>query len=354
MIQTQATYFDGVSSKPQQVELLLDSTNCVLVFYHSTGIMNRWPVYEIHLHQIGNSLEVQYGDTPSQLLKISDPVFIKDLKKLLKEKGKINWYQRLLDMGPKAHISIALLILGMIVLVYFFVLPKVAERAVFLIPESYDNTMGSSFYNQYIAFSTIDTARSEALTSFARKLNLENNKELKFTVVESDIINAFALPDGNIVVFTGIIELMEDYDELAGLLCHEVVHINERHSMKMLCRNLAGYIFLSVALSDVNSIIAIIGDNVQSLQSLTYSRHFEKEADLHGINLLISNNINPVGMDQLFRRLQKDYDKLIPEFISSHPVTENRIHYIEKIIKDNPYNQPENQQLKELFHQLKN
>ena len=75
---------------------------------------------------------------------------------------------------------------------------------------------------------------------------------IKFSVINSETVNAFALPDGNVVVFTGIIDLMDDYDELAGLIGHEVAHVNNRHSMRMMCRNLAGYIFLSAVLSDVN------------------------------------------------------------------------------------------------------
>lgn len=352
MIQTQALFFDGESSKPQSIAVYIDERFEEVVFSLSS-IIYKWPVGEISLHIIAGAMEIHHGSEPVQVIKTDDASFISGLKLYMKERGHIGWYQKIIDLGIKAHIAIGLLILGFIIAGYLFVLPKVAEKAVFLIPESYDNEMGSGFYNQFVTFKTIDAEKTEALTLFANQLELANEKDLKFTVIKSDVVNAFALPDGNIIVFTGIIDLMEGYDELAGLLSHEVVHINERHSMKMLCRNLAGYLFLSVALSDVNGVVGIIGDNIHSLQSLSYSRQFEQEADIKGMEILIKNNIDPEGMTRLFQRLQKDYDKLIPEFISSHPVTENRIHYIEKRIKEKQYNEFENEGLKKLFLQVK-
>lgn len=353
MIQAAAIYFDGISSRPQPVNLVLDSANSILVIHHDDSKISRWKTNEISIDQIGNSMEIRYSDNSQQLLKVTDKAFVKALKSLLKEKGRFGWYERLLEMGPRVHLSLAVIILGIIALVYYFALPKIAEKAVVLIPESYDNTMGESFYNEYVNYSSIDSAKTNALNQFARQLKLNNTKELKFTVVNSEVINAFALPDGNIVVFTGIIDLMQNYGELASLICHETIHVNERHSMKMLCRNLAGYLFLSVVISDVNSILTIIGDNLHSLQSLTYSRQFEKEADLKGFELLIQNNIDPKGMANLFQRLQQDSDKLLPEFASSHPITENRINYINKLIKKNIPNSIENPVLEEYFNQIK-
>jgi predicted Zn-dependent protease len=146
---------------------------------------------------------------------------------------------------------------------------------------------------------------------------------------------------------------MENYDELAGLIGHEVTHVNQRHSMKMLSRNVSGYLFVSAVLSDVNGIMATIGDNINSLNSLSYSRSFEQQADEEGLDLMLQNNINPKGMTNLFKRLQSENNIDIPQFLSSHPVTENRIDYIQNLIKEKKFKTIENPILKGYFIKLK-
>jgi predicted Zn-dependent protease len=154
-------------------------------------------------------------------------------------------------------------------------------------------------------------------------------------------------------VFSGILKEMEDYDELVGLLGHEASHVNNRHSMKMLCRSLSGYLFVSVILGDANGIMATIGDNVNNFQSLSFSREFEHQADADGFKILIANKVNPQGMSNLFKRLQQHHSISIPEFLSSHPVTENRIDFINKMIKNQKNQQVTNPQLEKLFAKLK-
>ncbi|OFX25761.1 MAG: hypothetical protein A2041_14640, partial [Bacteroidetes bacterium GWA2_31_9b] len=262
-------------------------------------------------------------------------------------------YQKLINLGIKIHIGIALIILGLIIVVYLFLIPWLAEKSVVLIPQDYDVEIGNTFYNEYLNYNTIDSIKSKELNHFASQLELKNTNEVKFIVVESETVNAFALPNGNIIVFTGIIDKMNDYDELVGLIGHEVSHVNNRHSMKMMCRNLSGYLFISVILSDVNGIMAVIGDNIHNLQSLSYSRHFEREADIEGLNLMIQNNTDPNGMINLFKRLQSERDILLPEFLSSHPITEDRLNYIDKLIKSSSYKVDENKTLKDLFVEIK-
>jgi predicted Zn-dependent protease len=259
-----------------------------------------------------------------------------------------------MDMGIKAHILFMFFIFGIIGLCYLFAIPWVAEKAVVIIPEDYDFQLGATFFESNMLFSNVDTKKSIALNSFANELKLKNTKRLKFTVVDSPMVNAFALPDGNIVVFSGILDAMKDYDELVGLIGHEVAHVNHRHSMKMVCRNLSGYIFVSAILGDVNGVMATIGDNINNLQSLSYSRNFEHEADVEGFEIVAINKVNPKGLSNLFKRLQDEEVVTIPEFLSSHPVTTERITDINELIKTKPFQHEENLKLRELFLAIKN
>jgi Zn-dependent protease with chaperone function len=350
---TTATYFDGISSIPQQIELTLDELQGHLVFKTSVGF-NKWGLEEISVEQFGNTLEIRHNENKMALIKVSNPDFIAQFLNLLKQKGQLGWYHIFIHLGIKVHILIAVLILGLIVGGYFLIIPWVAEKAVLIIPEKYDASLGQTFFTEYVTKNNVDSAKTNTLNEFASKLKLNNTKSLHFTVVESDIVNAFALPDGNIVVYTALLNKMKGYDELAGLIGHEVIHVNNRHTMKMLCRNLSGYIFISVVLTDVNGIMAVIADNARNLESLSFSRQFEQEADVQGTELMIQNGINPKGMTTLFTRLKSEEKVLVPTFISSHPMTDDRIKYINELIKNKPSFSTGNKRLTELFQEIKN
>jgi len=350
-------FFDGISAIPQEIELIFDKEKSVFLFETINGNQYCWKFEAVTCDIKSNQMYLQHGSDPIQNIKISDIDFVNNMNHFRKKKGSLNWYQKLMDMGIKAHILFTVFIFAIIGVGYFYAIPWVAEKAVVIIPEDYDSNLGTAFFEQNMLFRDIDTDKTKTLNLFAEELNLKNTKKLKFTVVDSPIVNAFALPDGNIIVFSGILKSMKSYDELVGLIGHEVAHVNHRHSMKMLCRNLSGYLFVSAILGDANGVMATIGDNVNSLQSLSFSRKFEHEADMEGFEILSLNKVNPKGMSNLFERLQSEDVISIPEFLSSHPVTSERITYINGLIKMKPFYFKENsklKRLKRLFLEIKN
>jgi len=354
MSKTPAIYFDGISSIPRKIELILDEQQAELVFVTADINTLHWSIEEISFEHIGDTLEIRHVSNASSVIKVNDADFISTFLFFLNKNGHVGWYYKLLHLGMKAYISLAIVILGLIAGGYLVVIPWVAEKAVLIIPMSYDMNMGNTFYHEYVSENDIDSVKTAALNLFAQQLKLNNTGELHFTVVNSTTVNAFALPNGDIIVFTGLIDLMKDYEELAGLIGHEVSHVNNRHSMKMLCRNLAGYIFISAVLSDVNGIMAVIGDNVHNLQSLSYSRQFEQQADEEGTLMMIQSQINPRGMTDLFTRLQTDEKVILPTFISSHPITTDRIKTIHKLIQQKTYRNIYKPELEKLFREVKN
>jgi beta-barrel assembly-enhancing protease len=241
-------------------------------------------------------------------------------------------------------------------------LPWTAEKAVVLIPESFDKTLGDNFYDNYIQYEEIDTPLTKLVQSFADKMDFDMMDRPIITVVKSDMKNAFALPGGHIVVFTPLLESMDDYSELAALLSHEAAHIKNRHSMKMLSRSVSGYLVISAVFSDVNGLMAVISDNVNQLTMLSYSRGYETEADLTGWSILRENKINPQGMIDLFNHLKEEEGESdnktdknvskVTEFLSTHPLTNHRIKEINKIIKEKPYGFKTDGKLSDIFTEI--
>jgi len=349
---TTARFYDGKTSVPQNIEVFLDLKQDKLSF-ESNHQKIIWKTADTKFSKNNANLICEHGNDPIQQIFISDAGFIKKTYPLLKSKGHQHWYDNLVHLGFVNHLLIAISILALIGISYAFVLPWVAEKSVTIIPESYDNQIGQLAFNQEMMLNKIDSSKTKILNQFASELQLNNKKKLQFTVVDSDIVNAYALPDGNIVVFTGILNSLQSPEELAGLLGHESSHVNNRHSMKMLCRNLSGYLFISAILGDANGVMAIIGDNVNSLNNLSFSRKFETEADNDGYNVLIKNSLNPEGMTKLFQRLKEEETIAIPEFLSSHPVTDERIKEIKKLIKSRKHKTSDNQKLTFLFQKIK-
>ena len=351
---TKGIFFDGESAIPQEIELIFETEKGILIFETENNQLHSWNLDEVSVQLKSKNMYLEYGNDPIQNIKIGESDFVNRIYDFKKAKGNLSWYHKLMDMGIKAHILFTVFIFAIIGLGYFYAIPWVAEKAVIIIPEDYDSHLGATFFEQNMLFSHVDAEKTKALNLFAKELHLKNTKKLKFAVVDSPIVNAFALPDGNIVVFSGILKTMKNYDELVGLIGHEVAHVNHRHSMKMVCRNLSGYIFVSAILGDANGIMATIGDNVNNLQSLSYSRNFEHEADVEGFEIVALNKINPKGMSNLFRRLQNEEVVTIPEFLSSHPVTTERIKDINELIKTKPFRFEDNLKLKKLFLTIKN
>ena len=103
--------------------------------------------------------------------------------------------------------------------------------------------------------------------------------------------------------------------------------------MKILFKSVAGYFIISLLMNDVNGIMASLAQNANSLENLRYSRSFEKEADISGFEMLRQNHVDPHGMISLFQLL-KNHEKVdMPGFLSTHPVTQDRIDYLTAKIK---------------------
>ncbi len=352
--QAEAILYDGKSSVPQSVILFFNEHKHSFTFETAAVYKNEWFITDVVFETLDTGLQMQHqGDDAIEIIKIADAAFINKIKVFRKENGHENWYERLINLGIKLHLVLALLILSIIGLTYVYVIPWFGEKSVAIIPESYDDKLGSSFEEQSLLFSEVDEAKTKSLNAFAKELQLNNTKPLNFVYVNEDVVNAFALPNGTIVVYSGIVDKMQNYDELVALLGHESAHVTGRHSMKMLCRNLSGYIFISAILGDANGVMAIIGDNVNSLQSLSFSRKFEEEADLKGLQIVTKNKVDPKGMSNLFKRLQSKGTMSIPQFLSSHPITEERIKYINALNSGEKHDIQENAILKKLFHDMK-
>ena len=349
MYRIKATYFDGQSSVPHQIEVLSNENINELRLQFADGSSFVWYVADLSFEQYGNSLEIRNNHFAGAILKTTDELFSTQFFKAMRREKKVDIHHRLLSIGFRKIVAIAVLLLALIVVSYIYLLPPAAERAAVLLPESFDTALGNAAMRIHLNENRIDSVRTQLLEEFASNIDFKNTRELHFTVIESSIINAFALPNGQIVVFTGLLDRLRDANELAALLAHEAAHINYRHSIKMLSRNLAGYFLISLLLSDVSGIMAVLADNAHQLHSLAYSRRFENEADAQGLAILMKNGIDPNGKVQLFSLIESLERISIPEILRTHPLTEGRRENMERIIEKSTFELLPRNELDSLF-----
>lgn len=153
--------------------------------------------------------------------------------------------------------------------------------------------------------------------------------EIKFrvTVVRAEITNAFALPGGQIVVYTGLMAQARRPEQLAGVLAHEMSHVTRRHSLQQLSNSLGTFVLLRLVLGDVRGMARLGAEILNSTAANQYSREQEAEADRDGVELLHRAGIDPAAMAEFFQILRDEEGDLPGAFswISTHPSHENRI-----------------------------
>lgn len=246
---------------------------------------------------------------------------------------KLSRSERWMKRGLAPLILVGCFILAAILLFYFFILPWLADRAAMNFPKEQEIALGAELKKQYLLAERIDTQKTRLLNEFASKLDLGKDYPADYTVVDADIVNAYALPGGPIVVYAGIIRKMQTPEELAGILAHERSHVLRHHSTRSIFQNVSGVLLINLVLGDASSFINLIAQNGQQIQQLSYSRELELEADREGLLLLLKNDINPKGMLSLLEKLKHENSgSSVPEFLRTHPLPDSRIEALKKLL----------------------
>lgn len=175
------------------------------------------------------------------------------------------------------------------------------------------------------------------------------NIDYTFYVVNTAAVNAFAVPGGFIYVNRGLIERTENLSELAGVLAHEIGHVEERHSVEQLERMQRANLGLSMAyilLGRRPGTLEQAGVQVAGAAIFAgFSRSAENEADAVAVPLLVSAGINPNGLVSFFYKLLEEQQRqpsTVEQWFSTHPLTRDRIENVQSEINRIPQAQLRN------------
>ena len=150
-----------------------------------------------------------------------------------------------------------------------------------------------------------------------------------FKVVNTEVVNAFAVPGGYLYVNIGLIRAAENESELAGVIGHEIGHVVGKHGVKQMTRQLGLAAVAQLALGEEQSKLKKMVANLATNGVLTkYSRDAEREADMYAVQEMYDAGIDPEGMATFFeklRNLQKSKPSRLQQMFATHPLTTERI-----------------------------
>ena len=156
--------------------------------------------------------------------------------------------------------------------------------------------------------------------------NIDRNK-IKVHVVRSGEVNAFALPDGHLVIMSQLILNAEDHGELAGVICHEIAHIEKNHVMKKLIKELGLTALISMTSNSGGEVISQAGKIVSSS---AFDRTMERDADIQAVKYLQAAKINPESFAHFLYRLSDSEPEAMKylTWLSTHPDSKERAEYV--------------------------
>ena len=357
-----APYFSNPAAPPVTV-LLEIQPDAVLI--KGAGLANPlWSLSELNIQGIEGShkWKMECESLPGQSLVIekremlvnivqANPAFTDKFGYLIASKKR------------KVSALAVAVVLGFCGVVVFFWkgIPLVADVAAGYVPQEWVNSLGNEMYQAMLKEEKVNPRQTALLQQFYNNLTppeeAKGQPPIELTVIEKDELNAFAIPGRRIVVYSGVFSRIGTYEELMALLGHEAGHVEGRHALRTLFRSMSLYAVFSVFLGDLSGFAAVLVQNAQMLQSLSYSRDFEREADTQSHLLLCRNHADPRATVWLMEAMQKEHSDLKTEridFLSTHPLTEERIDNAHQAIANQPCGRVEkNAVLARIFDNLR-
>jgi predicted Zn-dependent protease len=172
-------------------------------------------------------------------------------------------------------------------------------------------------------------------------MDLPEGMNIKVSLIDSDVVNAFATLDGNIIFFTGLLNVIPNENTLAMVMAHEIAHIKLRHPLRALGRGVVvGIAIATITGAASNDIVAGFIGNTGLLTALSFNRDQESAADKLAVAGLVKHYGHVGGATQLFEVFDKVSDKtknIVPEFFATHPLNQNRTDSIKEQAQDNQW-----------------
>lgn len=224
---------------------------------------------------------------------------------------------------------------------YIFCLSALLSSSAISQNLEFDKKKGAETAIQIASYVEVDTSSKTAkyLQEVGNRLvnNLDDKLfDFKFHLIDMSEPNAFALPGGYVYLTRGILVLLNNEDELAGIMGHEIIHVQNRHSYKAAKKSILPAVLkapgnvVGLVNEDLGNLINAPVNVTSALQLAKYGRKQENEADADGMTLAAHSGYNPAALAGALESLRKDIEYLTGmkekfSYFDDHPITKDRI-----------------------------
>ncbi len=229
--------------------------------------------------------------------------------------------------------------------------PVTDRKQLLIYPETFINKQSALFYKNFIRRSKISEDKENtklmrkiaddmirAIDVYFKKLKIPNptlNYDWEYNLIESEQVNAFCAPGGKIAIYTGILKYTKNKDGLAAVMGHEIAHAVAKHSAERMSRAIAtetGFAVADIATGGIAGQARQVFSEMTGLDILdisvmkTHGRKQESEADYMGMAFCNMTGYDLNESVRLWKRMnEKNKNKKIPQFLSTHPSSVTRI-----------------------------
>jgi len=337
-----ATYNDGKTATRHDVQCIDAQTGLVIQSGETT--LETWHYDDIRTVDSASVLRFRVVGSDARLTLPDDDDgnwLIQKCPNLKKADNPTTRWPIWLGAGTFAIASIA----G----IFLFLIPSLASTVVQLIPVSFEQKIGSQSRDQIVG--VLESARPEG-EGFVCKADegmrvlqkradeianlLESPFPINITVIKIGIPNAFALPGGQVILLSGLIDDAKSGDEVIGVLAHEIAHVVRRDPLQVSLKQTGTALLISLLVGDVfgGTVISGVGSTV--IES-GYSRDAEAASDIMAVTALNQLGLTARPLADFLSRLSKSdgIAAAIPEFLSTHPSGEYRADNIRNLSQAN-------------------
>ncbi len=329
-----AQYFDGRTSAAQVVTLTSDGEWLQL---RGEVLTRQWLMRDVKVSE-------RLGDTPRRIelpdgghCEVGDQVALESLLKQAGYRG--SWLDGMQHSMRWAMLS-AVLIIVAFAAAYRYLLPWGAGVVAQSIPPAMLQKLGASSLQTLdklmLEPSKLPAERQQALRAAYAKLaalpDAQLDYQIEFRSAPQIGPNAFALPDGNIVMLDELVALTKNDDEILAVLAHERGHVEQRHALRMVLQSSAVGLVMTWYMGDVSSLLATVP---AMMVQASYSRDMEREADDYASRSLSLNGLSPCLLTDILRKLEAAHVQRqgeaennkkgsVMDYLAGHPATQER------------------------------
>jgi Zn-dependent protease with chaperone function len=338
MLEFSGTYFDGRSSKAHAVRVRFEGGELVL----------KGEILEVRLPFAQCVIAPPLGNTKRSVrlsqggvLETEDVAAIQELEERTERNQGMRLVDRLERQWKFVLASVVVLCASLFVFVQYGV-PFVADQLAFATPAAVLGQVGAQTMqvldNTALEPSNLEPERqreiADGFQALVKEIGAGQTYQLEFRDGGSIGPNAFALPNGTIVITDQLIELAENDREIFGVLAHEIGHVTGRHGLRGIYRAAGVMLLISISAGDIASVTSLTSSLPALLVQSGYSREFERESDEVAGKYMMRVWGSTTPLQTLLARLSEgheDDEDNLTGMLASHPGTKERIQNLKKL-----------------------